>query len=125
MEDKIDKARLVKAERKRGKKEKKEKEKKREFRKPTVEKKIEIARIIKEKQEEEEDLIEIRMVEEIVSKKFHKYLKVFEKRESERMLIRKIWNHAIDLREKFVPKKKKIYLLSRMEGEELQEFVKD
>ena len=125
MEDKIDKARLVKAERKRGKKEKKEKEKKREFRKPTVEKKIEIARIIKEKQEEEEDLIEIRMVEEIVSKKFHKYLKVFEKRESERMLIRKIWNHAIDLREKFVPKKKKIYLLSRMEGEEVQEFVKD
>ena len=35
VEDKIDKARLVKAERKRGKKEKKEKEKKREFRKPT------------------------------------------------------------------------------------------
>ena len=124
VEDKIDKARLVKAERKRGKKEKKEKEKKREFRKPTVEKEIEIARIIKEKQEEEEDLIEIRMVEEIVSKKFHKYLKVFEKREPERMLIRKIWNHAIDLREKFVPKKK-IYLLSRMEGEEVQEFVKD
>ena len=41
------------------------------------------------------------------------------------MLIIKIWNHAIDLREKFVPKKKKIYLLSRMEGEEVQEFVKD
>ena len=34
-----------------------------------VEKEIEIARIIKEKQEEEEDLIEIRMVEEIVFKK--------------------------------------------------------
>ena len=97
---------------------------KKKFRKPIVEEEMEIARLVEEKQDEEEDLIEIRMVEEIVSKKFHKYLKVFEKREPERMLIRKIWNHAIDLREKFVPKKK-IYLLSRMEGEEVQEFVKD
>jgi len=63
VENKTDKARMAKAERKRGEKEK------REFRKPTVEKEIEIARIIKEKQEEEEDLIEIRMVEEIVFKK--------------------------------------------------------
>jgi len=64
------------------------------------------------------------MVEEMVSKKFYKYLKVFEKRKLERMLIRKIWNHTIHLREIFVPKKK-IYLLSRMEGEKVQEFVKD
>jgi len=55
------------------------------------------------------------MVEEMVSRRFHKYLKIFEKKKSERMLIRKTWNHAIDLRERFVLKKGKIYLLSRIE----------
>ena len=65
------------------------------------------------------------MVEEIVPRQFYKYLKVFKKKESERMLIRKAWDHAIDLRKGFVPKKRKIYLLSRVEREEVQEFVKD
>jgi len=51
---------------------------------------MEIARIIEEKHKKEKDLIEIRMVEEIVSRRFHKYLKVFKKKESERMLTRKI-----------------------------------
>jgi len=76
---------------------------------------MKIARMVEKKQKEEEDLIEIRIVEEIVSRRFQKYLKVFEKKELERMLIRKTWNHAIDLRESFVPKKKKIYPLSRIE----------
>jgi len=52
-------------------------------------------------------------------------LKIFEKKESERMLMRKTWDHAIDLREGFVLKKGKIYLLSRVEREEVQELVKD
>jgi len=86
---------------------------------------MEIERVIEEKKEEKEDLIEIRTVEEMVSKWFHKYLKVFEKKESERMLARKTWNHVIDLREGFVSKKGKIYLLLRIEREEVQEFVKD
>jgi len=93
------------------------------FRKPTVEKEIEIVRI--EEKQEEEDLIEIRMVEEMVSKRFHKYLKVFEKRKLERMPMRKIWNYAIDFREGFVPKKGKIYSLSRIEREEVQEFLRN
>ena len=45
--------------------------------------------MVEEKQEEEEDLIEIRIVEEIVPRIFYKYLKIFEKKKSERMLIRK------------------------------------
>jgi len=44
---------------------------------------------------------------------------VFEKKESERMSTRKVWEHAIDLREEFVPKKRKIYLLSRVKREEV------
>ena len=83
------------------------------------------ARIVEEKENEEEDLIELRATEEMVPRRFHKYLKVFEKKDSERMLTRKAWDHAIDLREGFVPKKGKIYPLSRVEREEVQEFVKD
>ena len=61
----------------------------------------------------------------MVPRWFHKYLNVFEKKVSERMPMRKAWNHAIDLRKGFVPKKDKIYLLSRVEREKIQEFVKD
>ena len=50
---------------------------------------------------------------------------MFEKKDSERMPTRKAWDHAIDLREGFVPKKSKIYPLLRVEREEVQEFVKD
>ena len=71
--------------------------------------------MIEEKQEEEEDLIKIRTVEEIISRRFYKYLKMFEKKESERIPMRKIWDHVIDLREGFVPKKGKIYPLLRIE----------
>jgi len=50
---------------------------------------------------------------------------VFEKKKSEIMLTRKTWNHAIDLKEDFVSKKEKIYSLSRIEREEVQEFMRD
>ena len=104
-----------------------EKKKKKEMRKPITDEEIAIARIVAEKEEEldEEDMIVVRKTEEMVPRRFHKYLKVFEKKESERMLMRKAWDHAIDLREGFVPKKGKIYPLSRVEREEVQEFVKD
>ena len=84
-----------------------------------------IERIMEEKEDEEEDLIELRVTDKMVPQRFHKYLKMFEKKNSERMPIRKVWDHAIDLREGFVPKKEKIYLLSRVEREKVQEFVKD
>ena len=57
-----------------------------------------IERIMEEKEEEEEDLIELRATDEIVPRWFHKYLKVLEKKDSERMLTRKARDHAIDLR---------------------------
>jgi len=44
----------------------------------------------------------------MVSRKFHKYLKVFEKNDLERMLTKKSCNYAIDLREGFMLKKGKI-----------------
>jgi len=108
-----------------GWKKQEEKEEKKERRKSTIEEEKTIARIMEEKEEEEEDLIELRATDEMVPRQFHKYLKVFEKKDSERMPMRKAWDHAIDLREGFVPKKGKIYPLSRVEREEVQEFVKD
>jgi len=102
-----------------------QKQKKKEFRNPIVEEEIKIARMIEEKQKEEKDLIEIRIVEEIVFRRFYKYLEVFKKKESKRILIRKTWDYAINLREEFVPKKRKIYLLSRVEKKEVQKFIKD
>ena len=41
------------------------------------------------------------------------------------MPVRKAWDHIIELKEGFIPKKEKVYLLSREEREEMQAFVKD
>jgi len=94
--------------------------KREEFRRPTTEEEMAIVRIVEEKKDEKdekEDLIELRIVEEMVSRQFHKNLKVFEKKESEKIPTRKTWDHAINLRDDFVPKKKKKYSLSRVERE--------
>ena len=104
---------------------KKQEEKEEKRGRPVIEEEKIIKRILTEKEEEEEDEIEIRATEEMVPRWFYKYLKVFEKKDSERMPMRKTWDHAIDLREGFVPKKGKIYPLSRVEREKVQEFVKD
>ena len=64
-------------------------------------------------------MIELKTVEEIVPKQFYKYLKVFEKKKSERILTRKTWNYAIDFRKDFVLKKRKIYPLLRVKREEV------
>ena len=37
----------------------------------------------------------------------------------------KIWNHTIDMKEGFVPRKGKVYPLSREEREEVHEFIKE
>ena len=41
------------------------------------------------------------------------------------MPTRKIWDHAINTKEGFVPKKGKIYPLSREEREEVHEFIQE
>ena len=43
----------------------------------------------------------------------------------ERMLTRKLWDHMIEVKEGFVLRKGKMYLLSREEREEVKEFVKE
>ena len=41
------------------------------------------------------------------------------------MLVQKTWDHAIELKEGFIPKKGKVYSLSRKKREEIQVFVED
>jgi len=64
-----------------------------------------------------------RKVEEMVPKRFHKWLKVFGKVESERILVKKAWDHAIDLNDDFKASKARVYPLSRNKKEEVQKFV--
>jgi len=65
------------------------------------------------------------VLKRLVPRRFWKWKKVFGKKESERMLVRKIWDHAIELKKGFMPRKRKVYSLLREEREEVQTFVED
>jgi len=104
--------------RKREERGKKRKQKKRET--------MEVKKVVKEWEiwdEEEEAAKSEAEVKKLVPKKFHKWIKVFGKKQSERMPMRKMWDHAIDVKEGFVPRKGKVYPLSREEREEAREFI--
>jgi len=57
----------------------------------------------KDWERKEEVKVDYRKIEEMVSQKFLRWRKVFGKMESKRMPTRKIWDHAIDLKEMFKP----------------------
>jgi len=103
--------------------EEKEKRKKQKKRKP-----VEVRKIVEEweiwNEEEEAAKLEAE-ARKLVPEKFHRWIKMFGKKQSERMLTRKLWDHAIDVKEGFMPRKGKIYPLSREEREEVREFVKE
>jgi len=48
---------------------------------------------------------------------------MFGKVESERMPVRKVWDHVIDLQDNFRASKVRVYPLSRNEKKEVQKFV--
>jgi len=56
---------------------------------------------------------------------YNKWLKVFGKVEFERMLVRKVWDHVIDLNDDFKASKARVYSLSRNEKEEVQKLVNE
>ena len=66
-----------------------------------------------------------RKIEEMVPQRFLRWRKVFGKVELERIPTRKIWDHAIDLKETFKPRKGRIYPLSRNKREEVQNFIEN
>jgi len=80
---------------------------------------IEVKKVVEEWEiweEEEEAAKSEAEAKKLVPEKFHEWIKVFGKKQSERMPTRKAWDHVIDVREGFVPKKGKVYPLSRGGG---------
>ena len=75
--------------------------------------------------EEEEVAKSEAEAKKLVPEKFHRWIKVFGKKQSERMPTRKLWDHVIDVKEGFMPRKGKVYPLSREEREEVREFIKE
>ena len=61
----------------------------------------------------------------MVPEKFHQWIKVFRKKQSERMPMKKVWDHVIEMKEGFVLRKGKVYLLSREERKEVREFIRE
>ena len=93
------------------KKEKKEQEKK----KQEKGKAMEIKKVAEEWEiwdDKEKAARSEKEVRKLVPEPFYKWIQVFGKKASERMPMRKIWDHTIDLKKEFMPKKRKIYPLS-------------
>jgi len=91
-------------------------------------KKVEVKKVTKEWEiwnEEKEAAKSEAEAKKLVPERFHKWIKVFGKKQSERMPMRKVWDHAIEVKERFIPRKGKVYPLSREEREEVREFVKE
>jgi len=89
---------------------------------------VEVRKVIEEWEiwDEEEEAAKSEVeAKKLVPEKFHKWIKVFRKKQSERMPMRKLWDHAIDMKEGFMPRKGKVYPLSREEREEVREFEKE
>ena len=75
--------------------------------------------------EEEEAARSEEEAKKVVPEKFHRWIKVFGKKQLERMPTQKVWDHVIDLKEGFMLRKGKMYPLSREKREKVREFVKE
>jgi len=106
----------------------KRREEKKKRKKQKKGKPVEVRKVIEEWEiwDEEEEVAKSEVeARKLVPEKFHEWIKIFGKKQSERMPMRKLWDHAIEVKEGFVLKKGKVYPLSREEREEVREFVKE
>ena len=120
VEAKVGKSRMTKAKRE---KEEREKEQKEKMKKKTQKRKNDKG---KKSNREIEDLRwreSSKIGEKLVSPRFHKWIDVFGKKASKKILTRKIWDYTIDIKEEFVPRKGKMYLSSWKERGEICEFI--
>ena len=103
------------------KEEEKRKEEKEKKKKQKKGKTVEVRKVAEKWEiwDEEEE------AKKLVPEKFHRWIKVFGKKQSERMPTRKVWDHTIDIKEGFMPRKGKMYPLSREKREEVREFMKE
>jgi len=67
---------------------------------------VEVRKVVEEWKiwdEEEEAAKSEAEAKKLVPEEFHKWIKVFGKKQLERMPTRKIWDHMIDVKEGFIP----------------------
>lgn len=64
-------------------------------------------------------------LDELIPKSYHDFLDVFEKKKAERFPESRPYDHAINLKPEFVPKNFKIYPLSPVEQQKLDEFLEE
>ncbi|EGO04336.1 hypothetical protein SERLA73DRAFT_41694, partial [Serpula lacrymans var. lacrymans S7.3] len=62
-------------------------------------------------------------IERLVTPEYHDFWKVFSKQKSECFPEAKLWNHAIDLKDTFKPRKGHIIPLSSPERDEVSSFI--
>jgi len=89
---------------------------------------MEVKRIAEEWEiwNEEEEAVKLEAeAKKMVSEQFHRWIKIFSKKQLERIPTQKIWDHVINMKEEFVPRKGKVYPLSREEKEEVHEFIRE
>ena len=67
----------------------------------------------------------LKEAQKLVPREYWDYLDVFSKTKSERMPLRKPWDHGIDLKEDFPPKKGRLIPLSVDEQKEVEAFLDD
>ncbi len=104
---------------------KKRQRRKRRRRRNRKRKTVEVRKVVEEWEiwdEEEEAAKSEEEAKKLVLKKFHRWIKVFGKKQLERMSTRKLWNHAIDVKKGFIAMKRESYSLLREEREEVREF---
>ena len=99
-------------------KNKKKRKNKRGKKKPKKKRMMEVKKMVEEwkiwdKEEEATKLEE--ETKNLVPERFHKWIHVFGKKASKRILTRKMWDHVIETKKRFVLRKRKVYLLSREE----------
>ena len=61
--------------------------------------------------------------EDLVPKKYHNFRSIFEKKASERFPESRPWDHKIELKDTFIPKRVKLYPLGLKEEEEMNKFI--
>ena len=66
--------------------------------------------------DEEEEAAKLeKEANKLVPPRFYKWIYVFRKKVNERIPTKKVWDYTIDVKKVFVPRKGKMYLLSREE----------
>ena len=90
---------------------------------------IEVKRLAEEQEiwnkEEEEAAKSEAEARKLVLEYFHKWIQIFGRKTSKQMPIRKLWDYTIDMKEEFMPRKRKMYPLSREKREEVHEFISE